>query len=264
MVNAIKLALQDAGGKAGTLSVTYVSLDSSTAQEGAWTSERVLDNARQAVRDINAIAYIGDRDSEATALSLPLTNEGNILQVSPTSAYDGLTRPGGVRTGEPERFYPARKLTFGRMVRARSRAGVGARRLHEGRGRAHARDARRSQPRRRRDRRPGDRGSQAPGHHGHRQGPHRRDEGRPQGSRRRHRRDGRRRVPVRRPRRHRRGADLPGRGRRDDADAAVRAVDGRRPGGPARARPRPSSSACGSRRRRCRRGCCRRPRARSG
>jgi branched-chain amino acid transport system substrate-binding protein len=116
MVNAIKLALQDAGGKAGTLSVTYVSLDSSTAKEGAWTSERVLDNARQAVRDINAIAYIGDRDSEATALSLPLTNEGNILQVSPTSAYDGLTRPGGVRTGEPERFYPARKLTFGRMV----------------------------------------------------------------------------------------------------------------------------------------------------
>jgi branched-chain amino acid transport system substrate-binding protein len=118
MVNAIKLALQDAGGKAGTLSVTYVSLDSSTAQEGAWTSERVLDNARQAVRDINAIAYIGDRDSEATALSLPLTNEGNILQISPTSAYDGLTRPGGVRTGEPERFYPARKLTFGRMVPA--------------------------------------------------------------------------------------------------------------------------------------------------
>ncbi len=116
MVNAIKLALQDAHGKAGTLSVTYVPLDSSTAQDGTWTRDRVLDNARQAVRDINAIAYIGDRDSQATALSLPLTNEGNILQVSPTSAYDGLTRPGSVRTGEPEKYYPARTLTFGRMV----------------------------------------------------------------------------------------------------------------------------------------------------
>jgi branched-chain amino acid transport system substrate-binding protein len=116
MVNAIKLALEQAGGKAGALSVTYVSLDSSTREQKTWTSDRVLDNARQAVRDINAIAYIGERDSAATALSLPLTNEGNILQVSPTSAYDGLTRAGGVRTGEPERFYPSAKRTFGRMV----------------------------------------------------------------------------------------------------------------------------------------------------
>src|SRR5688500_4996314 len=118
MVNAIKLALKDSRGKAGALTVTYVSLDSSTREDGTWTSDRVLDNARTAVRDINTIAYIGDRDSAATALSLPLTNEGNVLQVSPTSAYDGLTRAGGVRTGEPERFYPSGKRTFGRMVPA--------------------------------------------------------------------------------------------------------------------------------------------------
>ncbi len=116
MVNAIKLALKEAGGKAGSLSVTYVSLDSATREDATWTSDRVLDNARTAVRDINTIAYIGDRDSAATALSLPLTNEGDVLQVSPTSAYDGLTRPGGVRTGEPERFYPSGKRTFGRVV----------------------------------------------------------------------------------------------------------------------------------------------------
>ena len=116
MVNAIKLALEQAGGKAGVLTVTYVALDSSTREAQTWTSDKVLDNARQAVRDINSIAYIGDRDSAASALSLPLTNEGNVLQVSPTSAYDGLTRPGGVRTGEPERFYPSGKRTFARMV----------------------------------------------------------------------------------------------------------------------------------------------------
>ena len=116
MVNAIKLAIEENGGKAGALTITYVALDSSTREAAAWTDDRVLDNARQAVRDINAIAYIGDRDSAATALSLPLTNEGGILQVSPTSSYDGLTRSGGVRTGEPERFYPAGTRTFGRMV----------------------------------------------------------------------------------------------------------------------------------------------------
>jgi branched-chain amino acid transport system substrate-binding protein len=116
MVNAIKLAIEENGGKAGPLTITYVALDSSTREAATWTDDRVLDNARQAVRDINAIAYIGDRDSAATALSLPLTNEGGILQVSPTSSYDGLTRSGGVRTGEPERFYPAATRTFGRMV----------------------------------------------------------------------------------------------------------------------------------------------------
>ena len=77
----------------------------------------MLANARQAVRDINAIAYIGDRDSAATALSLPLTNEGDILQVSPSSTYDGLTRTSR-RQGEPERFYPSGERTFGRVVPA--------------------------------------------------------------------------------------------------------------------------------------------------
>ncbi|MGH2898701.1 MAG: branched-chain amino acid ABC transporter substrate-binding protein [Solirubrobacteraceae bacterium] len=117
MVNAIKLALQDANGKIGPFSITYVSLDSATAEARTWTGDQVLQNARKAVRDLNAIAYIGDRDSAATALSLPMTNEGDILQVSPSSTYDGLTRASR-RQGEPERFYPSGERTFGRVVPA--------------------------------------------------------------------------------------------------------------------------------------------------
>lgn len=115
MVNAIKLALQEAGGKVGPFSITYVPLDSATREAGTWTADKVLDNARNAVRDLNAIAYIGERDSAATALSLPLTNEGHILHVSPSSTYDGLTRESR-RQGEPERFYPSGERTFGRVV----------------------------------------------------------------------------------------------------------------------------------------------------
>lgn len=115
MVNAIKLALQEAGGKVGPLNITYVPLDSATPEAGTWTAEKVLENARKAVRDLNAIAYIGERDSAATALSLPLTNEGHILQVSPSSTYDGLTRESR-RQGEPERFYPSGERTFARVV----------------------------------------------------------------------------------------------------------------------------------------------------
>ena len=115
MVNAIKLALQEAGGKVGPFKITYVPLDSATPEAGTWTADKVLDNARKAVRDLNAIAYIGERDSAATALSLPLTNEGHILQVSPSSTYDGLTRESR-RHGEPERFYPSGERTFARVV----------------------------------------------------------------------------------------------------------------------------------------------------
>jgi branched-chain amino acid transport system substrate-binding protein len=118
MVNAIKLALQESGGKIGALSVTYVSLDSSTAEDDGWTRDKVLDNARTAVKDLNAIAYIGDLDSAATALSLPMTNEGHVLQVSPSSTYDGITRPGGRRPAEPERFYPSGIRSFARVVPA--------------------------------------------------------------------------------------------------------------------------------------------------
>ena len=117
MVNAIKLALQEAGGKVGPFTLTYVPLDSATPEDATWTPDKVLDNARRAVRDLNAIAYIGERDSAATALSLPLTNEGHVLQVSPSSTYDGLTRMSR-RQGEPQRFYPSGERTFARVVPA--------------------------------------------------------------------------------------------------------------------------------------------------
>ena len=117
MVDAIKLALQQAGGKVGPFAITYVSLDADKPGAQTWSGDQVLDNARQAVRDVNAIAYIGDHDSAATALSVPMTNEGHILQVSPSSTYDGLTRTSR-RQGEPERFYPSGERTFGRVVPA--------------------------------------------------------------------------------------------------------------------------------------------------
>ena len=116
MVNAIKLAIAESRGRIGEFRITYAPLDSSTAKEGNWTHDRVLENARVAVRDQNTIALIGDLHSAATALALPLVNEGHILQVTPTSTYDGLTRPGGSRKGEPERFYPSGRRTLGRMV----------------------------------------------------------------------------------------------------------------------------------------------------
>ena len=165
MVNAIKLALEQAGGKAGALSVTYVVaglLDARGRRRGratACSTTRARPCATSTRSPTSATAT-----RPPPALSLPLTNEGNILQVSPTSAYDGLTRAGGVRTGEPERFYPSGKRTFGRMVppdHVQASALVG---YMKSRGRAHARAARRPRARRRRPRRPGRQGRRGAGH----------------------------------------------------------------------------------------------------
>jgi len=51
MVNGIKLALEQAGNKAGDFTVEYESLDDSTAQAGSWTPEADTANARQAAQD---------------------------------------------------------------------------------------------------------------------------------------------------------------------------------------------------------------------
>ncbi len=117
-VNAVKLALQEAQGRAGLFGVNFVALDAATPEAEGWTEDRVLENARRAISDSGAIAYIGELASGASALSVPVLNQGGVLMVSPSSTYVGLTREGGIGRGEPERFYPSGQRTFARVVPA--------------------------------------------------------------------------------------------------------------------------------------------------
>lgn len=118
VVNAIKLALDEAQGRAGLFAVNFVALDSATAEAEGWTEDRVLENARRGISDLGAIAYIGELSSGASALSIPVLNAGGVLMVSPSSTYVGLTREGGIGRGEPEKFYPSGQRTFARVVPA--------------------------------------------------------------------------------------------------------------------------------------------------
>jgi branched-chain amino acid transport system substrate-binding protein len=69
-----RLALDESGRKAGRFSVKYVSLDDSTAQAGSWDPAQTAANARKAVQDESAVAYLGDYNSGASAISIPITN----------------------------------------------------------------------------------------------------------------------------------------------------------------------------------------------
>jgi branched-chain amino acid transport system substrate-binding protein len=116
IVGGEKLALADAGGRVGRFTVSYVSLDDSSPTSGEWDPGVTAANAKAAAQDRTTIAYLGDFNSGATAVSLPLTNAAGILQVSPASPYVGLTSSLDAGQGEPERFYLAGKRTFGRVA----------------------------------------------------------------------------------------------------------------------------------------------------
>src|SRR3954454_7872207 len=57
LVNGAKLALEQAGNKAGDFTIKYVSLDDSTAQTGNWAPEATSANALKAVQDKSTVAY---------------------------------------------------------------------------------------------------------------------------------------------------------------------------------------------------------------
>jgi len=118
VVNGEKLALEEAGGKVGKYKITYKSLDDSTATAGKWEPGQTSADARKAAQDQSTIVYLGEFNSGASAISLPITNEAGILQVSPSNTYVGLTRAEGADKGEPDKYYPSGKRTFGRVVPA--------------------------------------------------------------------------------------------------------------------------------------------------
>jgi branched-chain amino acid transport system substrate-binding protein len=117
MVEGIKLALEQRKGKAGQTTVQYTSLDDSTAQAGTWTPEATSANARRVAQDDAAVAYIGEFNSGASAISIPLLNEVPVAQISPSNTAVGLTTDEpGADEGEPDKYYPSGERHYLRIV----------------------------------------------------------------------------------------------------------------------------------------------------
>lgn len=109
-------ALEQQGARAGGLRIRLRVLASTDGAEHAWDPGAVSANAERAADDPGAIAYVGELDYGATAVSLPITNEAGLLQVSPADGLTSLTRrpPGRPRAG-PERYYPSERRSFARV-----------------------------------------------------------------------------------------------------------------------------------------------------
>ncbi len=117
LVNGIKLALSQAHSKAGAFTVNYQSLDDSTAAAGEWDPTQTAANARKAATDPKTVYYIGEFNSGASEVSIPILNQAGIPQVSPANTYVGLTtNDPGSAPGEPQKYYPTGTRTYLRIV----------------------------------------------------------------------------------------------------------------------------------------------------
>ena len=126
IANGARLALEQWGHR-----VTYVQrghlrsfhvylhpLNDADASTGTWSQDLTAANAQYAASKATTVAYIGDFDSAATAISLQAISPTGILQISPWSPYIGFTdaNPADGK-GDPARFYPANgPNTFARLV----------------------------------------------------------------------------------------------------------------------------------------------------
>ena len=111
------LALYGAGGHVGPLHVSFVVLNDAGYRGGAWTAPQTGDSARTASSDQSSVAYIGDFDSGASAISQKLNNENDIVQILPGSGYAGFTdRSPANQPGDPGAYYPDGSRTLVRLI----------------------------------------------------------------------------------------------------------------------------------------------------
>jgi branched-chain amino acid transport system substrate-binding protein len=109
-------ALADAGGRAGRYEVRLVELSSSKPGAGNWDPGQVSENAGRAARDPRTIAYLGELNLGASAVSVPVTNDAGILQVSPADGLTSLTEEPPRSAAGPERYFPSGRRSFLRLV----------------------------------------------------------------------------------------------------------------------------------------------------
>jgi branched-chain amino acid transport system substrate-binding protein len=122
--NSIIAGIRLAGipGHVGDYTIKYKSLDDSVTRADpvahAGSVPPAVRNAQVAARNPSTVAYIGDLDSSATELSLPILNQAGIVQITPGSGYPGLTNKEPPVTGldEPTKFYPTGHFTLLRLI----------------------------------------------------------------------------------------------------------------------------------------------------
>ncbi|MGO9245183.1 MAG: branched-chain amino acid ABC transporter substrate-binding protein [Verrucomicrobiia bacterium] len=118
MVNGIRMAIEEAGGKVGDFTIKYEDWDDASPERGQWDPAVEAANAQKAIQDPDIMAYIGTYNSGAAKIAMPILNKASLVMVSPANTYPGLTKPGLGEANEPQVYRPSGKINYFRVVPA--------------------------------------------------------------------------------------------------------------------------------------------------
>jgi branched-chain amino acid transport system substrate-binding protein len=118
IVNAMKMAFEEAGNKAGDFTIVYEDMDDATPARGAWDAGKEAENANKAVADNDVMVYLGTFNSGAAKVAIPILNRASLVMISPANTYPGLTKPGKGEPNEPDIYYPNGTRNYARVVPA--------------------------------------------------------------------------------------------------------------------------------------------------
>ena len=118
IVNGIKLAIEQAGGKVGNFTIEYQDWDDASPQRGNWDPALEAANADKAIKDPDVMVYIGTYNSGAAKISIPKLNQAGLVMLSPANTYPGLTKPGTGEANEPQIYRPSGRINYYRVVPA--------------------------------------------------------------------------------------------------------------------------------------------------
>jgi len=116
MVNGIRMAIDEYGGKVGDFPILFQDKDDAEASSGQWTAAAETANANAAVNDKDVMVYIGPYNSGAAAVSMPILNKAGLIMISPATTATGLTKKNPDNKDEPEIYRPTGKVNFCRVV----------------------------------------------------------------------------------------------------------------------------------------------------
>lgn len=121
MLKAARLALdhylEDHEGMGpGGVEVQIEALDDASPTTGAWDGTIEAENAQRCVNDAACTVYMGTYNSGAAKVSMPITNEAGIAQISPANTYAGLTRAcPACEENEPGIYRPSGEVNYFRV-----------------------------------------------------------------------------------------------------------------------------------------------------
>lgn len=124
IVNGIRMAIDEAGGKVGQFTIEYQDWDDASPQRGNWDPAVEAANADRAIKDPDVMVYIGTYNSGAAKISIPKLNQAGMVMLSPANTYPGLTKPGTGEANEPDIYRPSGRINYYRVVPADDLQGV--------------------------------------------------------------------------------------------------------------------------------------------